>query len=344
LAKHTDSELRTESATSAGGVVYRHGEGGLEVVVCGRTGEGIWGLPKGTPEAGEDLTAVATREVREETGLEVAIQEKIGSISYWFVRKEEGVRYHKTVHHYLFVPTGGSTADHDQEYDRVEWVPVEEACRRLSYPNEVEIVRKASEMVGRRPANGAAGTNGATGGIEDEVARGETVVLRNKRIGDAEADYGWRQDPELATYDAAKPINTPFEDYLALYEDDLDNPSPFRHSFAMEDREGHHIGNVMVYNIDNLKYEAEVGITIGDRGYWGHGYGTDALRAFVRHLFANTTLTRLYLKTLDWNTRAQRCFEKAGFVRTGVSRRSNGTFVLMEVRKDGVDRRDGARS
>ena len=44
----------------------------MEVVIVGRPGEGIWGLPKGTPEPGEDLLAAATREVREETGLEVA--------------------------------------------------------------------------------------------------------------------------------------------------------------------------------------------------------------------------------------------------------------------------------
>lgn len=142
--------LRTESATSAGGVVYRVSERGMEVVICGRTSEGIWGLPKGTPEPGEDLLAAATREVREETGLEVEAEEKIGSIRYWFVRV--GVRYHKTVHHYLFVPVGGSLEAHDAEYDRVEWLEVEEACRRLSYQNEVGIVRKAAEMMAQRTA------------------------------------------------------------------------------------------------------------------------------------------------------------------------------------------------
>ena len=147
--------LRTESATSAGGVVYRLTERGMEVVICGRTSEGIWGLPKGTPEPGEDLLAAATREVREETGLEVTAEEKIGSIRYWFVRQR--FRYHKTVHHYLFVPTGGSLEAHDAEYDRAEWFDVEEACRRLSYANEVDIVRKAADMVSQRGALAAEG-------------------------------------------------------------------------------------------------------------------------------------------------------------------------------------------
>lgn len=173
--------------------------------------------------------------------------------------------------------------------------------------------------------------------VEGEVARGEKTVLRAKRPDDALADYEWRKDAEMAAFDAASPIKTTFEDYVALYEDDLANPNAFRRTFAVEDDIGRHIGNVMFYNIDLLKKEAEIGITIGTREYWGHGYGTDALKALIRYLFAQTTLTRLYLKTLDWNHRAQRSFEKAGFVRYGVSKRSSGTFILMELRKEWYD-------
>ena len=88
---------RTESATSAGGVVYRDGPNGVEVVLLETRG-GVWGLPKGTPDADESMEATALREVREETGLEVAIEEKVGVDEYWFVRRSEGVRFHKHVH------------------------------------------------------------------------------------------------------------------------------------------------------------------------------------------------------------------------------------------------------
>ncbi|HXG36917.1 MAG TPA: NUDIX hydrolase [Dehalococcoidia bacterium] len=143
------SPLRTEQAVSAGGVVYRHGPQGLEIVVCGRSKEGIWGLPKGTPDEGESLEEAAVREVTEETGLQVRIEGKIRTIDYWFSVPEEGVRYHKYVHYYLMTPVGGDVSQHDWEYDLVEWVPVEEANRRLTYKNDIEVVAKARQLIRR---------------------------------------------------------------------------------------------------------------------------------------------------------------------------------------------------
>jgi RimJ/RimL family protein N-acetyltransferase len=56
------------------------------------------------------------------------------------------------------------------------------------------------------------------------------------------------------------------------------------------------------------------------------------MRTFVRYLFDAYGFERIYLKTLDWNVRAQRCFEKAGFQRYGTSRRGEYNFVLMDIR------------
>jgi ADP-ribose pyrophosphatase YjhB (NUDIX family) len=133
--------MRTERAVSAGGVVLREGAEGTEVVICGRDSDGVWGLPKGTPDEGESLEEAAVREVTEETGLKVEIVKKVGVVEYWFARN--GVRYHKWVHHYLMRSTGGNTADHDAEYDQVKWLPVEEAVRTLTFDNDRNMVRKA---------------------------------------------------------------------------------------------------------------------------------------------------------------------------------------------------------
>src|SRR6266545_3713370 len=62
---------RVRDAVAAGGVVVREGEHGHEVVIAGR--EGMWVLPKGTPDQDERIEDTAKREVREETGLDVRI-------------------------------------------------------------------------------------------------------------------------------------------------------------------------------------------------------------------------------------------------------------------------------
>lgn len=147
MAKKASQKLRTERAVSAGGVVYRQGETGIEVVLCGRSADGVWGLPKGAPGSGESLEEAAAREVSEETGLQVRLVGKIGTIEYWFAHAQEGVRYHKFVHHFLMEATGGSTENHDWEYDRVEWFPLARALNTLSYKNEVEILRKAQALI-----------------------------------------------------------------------------------------------------------------------------------------------------------------------------------------------------
>lgn len=122
---------------------------GPEVVICGRDSDGVWGLPKGTPDANESLEETALREVQEETGLQVRIVRKLGTINYWFARA--GVRYHKWVHYYLMQATGGDTHEHDIEYDRVEWRPLDAALETLSFRNECEMVRTAASTTLEQP-------------------------------------------------------------------------------------------------------------------------------------------------------------------------------------------------
>jgi RimJ/RimL family protein N-acetyltransferase len=70
---------------------------------------------------------------------------------------------------------------------------------------------------------------------------------------------------------------------------------------------------------------------IGDREYWGKGYGTDSVNSMLDHIFTATQITRVYLHTLEWNERARRSFAKSGFKEVKKVRRSGMDFVLMEI-------------
>jgi 8-oxo-dGTP diphosphatase len=146
--------LMVEDLVSAGGIVYRIQERRPEIVLCGRSAAGLWGLPKGTPQEAETIEETARREVREETGLDVRIERKVGEIEYWFTRAEQGKRFHKRVHHFLMVPVGGSVEQHDQEYDQVRWFPADEAERALTYHNEAQILRRALDLLRKGQTGG----------------------------------------------------------------------------------------------------------------------------------------------------------------------------------------------
>lgn len=141
---------RIEEPVSAGGVVFRNVGGGIETVLCGWGNPVRWSLAKGTPDPGETMEQTALREVREETGLEVQIEEPLRSIDYWFADRESDVRYHKTVHFYLMTPIGGNTDQHDPEFDVVKWFTSEEALESMAYANEVAVLRNALELISQR--------------------------------------------------------------------------------------------------------------------------------------------------------------------------------------------------
>lgn len=103
--------------------------------------------------------------------------------------------------------------------------------------------------------------------------------------------------------------------------------------FAIETFSGKHIGNCSCFDIDEASREAEMGIMIGNKAYWDQGYGTDAIRTVLDYVFSHVRMHRVYLKTLSWNARAQKCFQKCGFISCGQLIRDGHSFVLMEIRR-----------
>jgi RimJ/RimL family protein N-acetyltransferase len=83
------------------------------------------------------------------------------------------------------------------------------------------------------------------------------------------------------------------------------------------DPEWTHIGGIGLHQVDWKNRTGELGIVIGEKGWWGRGYGTDAVRALARWAFDELALNRLWLRVYEDNARAQRSYEKVGFKAEG---------------------------
>jgi len=162
--------------------------------------------------------------------------------------------------------------------------------------------------------------------------QGKKVILRQKQLNDAANDFNWATDHELMRLDAGEPYQMVFSVYFSVYSEGLNDPG--KRQFAIETLDGVHIGNCVCYNIDKPRKEAELGILIGNRDYWGKGHGSDAVNTMVRYIVEDLGMQRIFLHTLEWNIRAQECFERCGFAPCGRIMKKGYEFIEMELMRD----------
>ena len=135
---------------SAGGVLVRTIRGRpMLAAIRPRGKDRVWALPKGRIDDGESAAETAVREVREETGVEGRLLEKLGDVRY--VYTWEGERIFKVVSFFLLRAGRGRIGAIEEEM-RIEvtearWLPLEEAPTLLSYGGEREMAAKAWERI-----------------------------------------------------------------------------------------------------------------------------------------------------------------------------------------------------
>lgn len=132
------------SEFSAGGVVINDRGETIVIVPTRRAADGsqVLALPKGHPDGDESAADAALREVREETGVEAEVVDRLGEVKYWYQR--DGQRVAKVVAFFLLRYVSGSLEDHDHEVEVARWMPLEAAARELSYAGERDMAARAA--------------------------------------------------------------------------------------------------------------------------------------------------------------------------------------------------------
>jgi RimJ/RimL family protein N-acetyltransferase len=168
--------------------------------------------------------------------------------------------------------------------------------------------------------------------MNNDLFTGELVRLAAPNPEtDAEPFARWQSDSEYMRLQDSEPSmpTTPvrmkswLEKQLAR---DPDDRFEFTIRTLSDDKP---IGSVGLGGVRWNHGDTFVGIGLGDREYWGNGYGTDAMRIILRFAFTELNLHRVSLDVFEYNPRAQRSYEKAGF--------------KVEGRQRQVMQRDGRR-
>ncbi len=165
------------------------------------------------------------------------------------------------------------------------------------------------------------------------MLNGNRVLLRPMRKEDIPRQHEFDQDLELYGLDSSLPRVSPLEKAQTFYEARTsadENIAPF----AIE-ADGKYIGYCSLMNLKSRHRDFELGIMIGDRDYWGRGYGRETVQLLLDYGFRYLGGRRIALTTHQKNERAIRCYLACGFVEEGRPRKAvwiEGEYVdLVEM-------------
>jgi RimJ/RimL family protein N-acetyltransferase len=90
--------------------------------------------------------------------------------------------------------------------------------------------------------------------------------------------------------------------------------------------EGKTIGQLDLSGVNWTAGDAWMGVGIGERAYWGKGYGSEAVNLLLRFGFEQLNLRRISLNVFEYNERAIRSYVKIGFKVEGRQRQFLNRF------------------
>jgi diamine N-acetyltransferase len=141
----------------------------------------------------------------------------------------------------------------------------------------------------------------------------DLITLREIERGDWAQINAWRNDREVVDFLGSNFLFIAEAVDEQWYDSYLSSRDRNIRLAIVTNADDAYIGNVQLTSIHPLNRSAEFSIFIGDKRYWSHGYGREAMLKMLQHGFGDLNLNRIHLTVLDDNERAIRLYESAGF-------------------------------
>ena len=162
------------------------------------------------------------------------------------------------------------------------------------------------------------------------MLRGEKVILRSIERNDLERLWEFNNDLEVELASGGDPaMPQSLQRLQAQFDAEWGKGGRDGTSFAIE-VDSKFVGHCALFQFDEIAHTCELGITIGDKDYWGRGYGREAIRLLLDYAFRLRNVRRVYLSVNGNNERAIRAYRACGFVEEGRLRAhvwSDGQYV-----------------
>ena len=166
----------------------------------------------------------------------------------------------------------------------------------------------------------------------NDILKGELVRLSAIDPDEFAKSFSrWNRDTEFMRLLDSNPSKLRSQKRLQKsLEEDLGDQKNNQHWFTIRAlTDDTLLGDIDLYIHNWTGRDAFVGLGIGEREFWGRGYGTDVMKVILRYAFLEVNLQRVTLNTFEYNPRAVRSYEKAGFRHEGRERQ----FLNREGRR-----------
>ena len=174
------------------------------------------------------------------------------------------------------------------------------------------------------------------------VLKGRKCVLGDIKEKDLPKFVRWLPDKEVSQYLLLDFSSLTLKKEKKWYKDTKKQKDTIIFGlYALDKNKKILIGSTGLKKIDHNHKNAEFGIIVADKNYWGKGIGTEATNLVINFGFKVLGLNSIYLTVFSKNKAGQKTYKRAGFKKTGLLRKHvrykkgyDDVYVMSILRKE----------